>query len=118
MCYEVIPTDQFEKDIRYYIKKKRYRKIMDDIEPVLARLEEGIFLGDEISGLDFPENEHSYKVRVANTSANVGMSNGFRLIYYVIKDDKEIYLLTLYSKKDQTDISTQEIESLIKLHCT
>jgi mRNA-degrading endonuclease RelE of RelBE toxin-antitoxin system len=118
VCYEVIPTDRFDNDVRFYYKKRKYRKIESDLEPILAKLEDGNFLGDEISGLELPDDKHSYKVRVANTSANVGKSNGFRLIYYVVKDDKEIFLLTLYSKKDKENISTEEIERLIKLYCT
>jgi mRNA-degrading endonuclease RelE of RelBE toxin-antitoxin system len=118
VCYEVIPTDRFDDDVRFYYKKRKYRKIESDLEPVLAKLEEGSFLGNEISGLELPDDKHSYKVRVANTSANVGKSNGFRLIYYVVKDDKEIFLLTLYSKKDKESISNEEIERLIKLYCT
>lgn len=117
VTYEVIPTDQFEKDIRYYIKKKNYRKIQNDIEPIIAELEQGNLVGDEIAGLELPDDEHSFKVRAANSSAKVGKSNGFRIVYYVVKDDKEIFLLTIYSKKDQVDISIEEIKRLIRLYC-
>ena len=58
-----------------------------------------MLLGDRLEGLKLPEGTAAYKVRIANTSANVGKSNGFRLLYYVAIED-EIYLLTIYSKKD------------------
>ena len=51
------------------------------------------------------EGTAAYKVRAANSSANVGKSNGFRIIYYVIIGEKA-YLLTIYSKKDDNRIPT------------
>lgn len=63
------------------------------------------------------EHESSYKVRAANTNINVGKSNGYRLVYYAIKDDSTIFLLTIYYKKDKEDISAKEIVSLISMFC-
>lgn len=113
MCYEIIPTDNFQEDIEFYIRKKKYRKIMADIQPIIEELKKGNLVGTEIPELELPEDEHGYKVRAVNSSANMGKSNGFRVIYYVVKNDKEIYLLTIYSKKD-TDLSKTEIKQLIK----
>ena len=117
MSYQVIPTPRFLADVEFYRVKKKYRKIDEDITEVVTALENGLLLGDEITGLKLPENESSYKVRVANTSAKVGKSGGFRLIYYVIRDDCEIYLLTIYSKKDLENITNDEIVELIKTYC-
>ena len=96
-------TEKINDDIDYYVRKKKYKKIFDDIASVLPDLEAGNFLGDKLSGFNLPEGAALYKVRIANTSANVGKSNGFRLIYYVAIED-EIYLVTLYSKKDDERI--------------
>ncbi|MBR4151493.1 MAG: hypothetical protein IKT98_00860 [Selenomonadaceae bacterium] len=96
-------TEKINSDIDYYIKKKKYKKIIDDIASILPDLEAGNFLGDRLSGFNLPEGAALYKVRIANTSANVGKSNGFRLIYYVAVED-EIYLVTIYSKKDDERI--------------
>ncbi|MBQ7454613.1 MAG: hypothetical protein IJS69_06160, partial [Selenomonadaceae bacterium] len=62
-------------------------------------LEQGNLVGDRLEGLDLPQNTAAYKVRIANSSTNVGKSHGFRLIYYVVIEEK-IYLMTIYSKKD------------------
>ena len=94
-------SKKINEDIDYYIRKKKYRKIIDDIASVLPYLESGILIGAAL-----------YKVRIANTSANVGKSNGFRLIYYVATED-EIYLLTIYSKKDDERIPTDDQIALI-----
>lgn len=116
MCYSVIPTEKFEKDLDFYYRRRKYRKIEKDISPILEQLEEGVLVGDEISDLKL-ENS-TYKVRAANTDMKVGKSNGYRIIYYVIKDDKEIYLITLYSKKDDSRIpSNTQIVEWIEEYC-
>ena len=94
---------KFDEDVKYYLKKKKYKKILDDIESLFPDLEADNFLGDKLAGFNLPEGAALYKVRIANTSANVGKSNGFRLIYYLAIED-EIYLLTIYSKKDDERI--------------
>lgn len=115
--YNVIPTSRFIEDIEYYKKKKRYRKIDDDVTEIVNELTIGNLIGDAIADLHLPEGENSYKVRAANSDLKVGKSNGYRIIYYVIKNDFEIYLLTIYSKKDQEDISSSEIVYLINEYC-
>lgn len=71
-------------------------------------------VGDKLEGLKLSENTAAYKVRVANTSTKSGKSNGFRIIYYVVFEEK-IYLLTIYSKKDSNNIPNDyQISILIK----
>ena len=96
-------TDYFNQNVNFYFRKKKYRKITDDIDPIIKELEQGNLPGDKIPGLHLPEGTAAYKVRISNSSANVGKSNGFRLIYYVVID-KKVYLLTIYSKKDDERI--------------
>ena len=110
----VVPTKRFKEDVSYYIRKKKYTKIKQDIITVTDELINGNLVGDKLEGLNLPENTAAYKVRIANTSANVGKSNGFRLLYYVAIED-EIYLLSIYSKKDDIRvINDKQIELLIK----
>ena len=103
---------KINEDIDYYIRKKKYKKILDDIETIVPDLEAGNLVGDRLSGFNLPEGAALYKVRIANTSANVGKSNGFRLIYYVAIED-EIYLLTIYSKKDDERVPNDEQIAMI-----
>ncbi|MBR3722591.1 MAG: hypothetical protein IKN12_07460 [Selenomonadaceae bacterium] len=92
--------------------KKKYRQIFADIESVTKELEAGNLIGDELE--DISVDGRTFKVRVANTSVNVGKSNGFRVIYYVIQDSS-VYLLTIYSKKDDVKIpSDKEIKDFIR----
>lgn len=116
--YEIIPTKHFQDDVKYYVKKRRFLHIGDDIKAVSDELQKGNFLGDEIPNLKIEADGHTYKVRVANTDTNVGKSNGYRIIYYAVKDDREIYLLTIYYKKDDIRIPTsKELVALVAEYC-
>lgn len=116
--FTIIPTDKFNKDVEYYVKKKKYKNIQKDIKAVTDELENGNLIGDEIPRIQVEVGEHTYKVRSANTDANVGASNGYRIIYYVVKDDSEIYLVTIYSKKDDGRVpSEKELIAWIAEYC-
>ena len=38
MQFEVIPTERFEEDINYYLKKKKFKHIVDDVEEEYNRI--------------------------------------------------------------------------------
>jgi hypothetical protein len=68
---------------------------------------------DQRPGDKIPNVGHDvYKVRLANPSAKRGKSGGFRVIYY-IRLANLIYVLDMYSKTDQENITPQAIRSLI-----
>lgn len=98
MCYTVHRTKKFENDVKYYLKK-RYKSILDTIKDTTKEIENGNLVGDVIPNLKLPDGEDTYKVRAANVDTNSGKSNGYRIIYYAIKNDKEVYMLSIYSKK-------------------
>lgn len=111
---KIIPTKRFKSDVSFYIRKKKYLKIEDDIKNVTKELLVGNLIGDKLQDIELKQNAVAYKVRIANSSAGVGKSNGFRLIYYIVIDEK-IYLLSIYSKKDDERILTDsQISMLIK----
>lgn len=116
--YQIIPTKQFQADVEHYVKKRHFHHIGEDIQAITNELQCGNLLGDEIPNLKIEADGHTYKVRAANTDAHAGKSNGYRIIYYVVKDDQEIYLLTIYYKKDGNRIPTnKEIVSLVAEYC-
>lgn len=85
---KVIWSKDFTENVHYYIRKKKYKKIEQDFMPVIDELEAGNLIGDKLEDLHLDEGTAAYKVRVANSSANVGKSNGFRIIY-MDDDDQE-----------------------------
>lgn len=116
--YTDIPTEQFEKDVKYYIKKKGFTHIASDIKAITDELEKGNLIGTEILGLKIPIDGHTFKVRSTNTDTRAGQSNGYRIIYYAVRDDKEVYSLMIYYKKDNSRVPTnQEIIELVETYC-
>ena len=111
---KVIPTRRFKKDTDFYIRKRKYLKILEDIKTVTDELSKGNLVGDRLDDIELEEGTAAYKVRIANSSTNSGKSNGFRMIYYVVLNEK-IYLLSVYSKKDDKRIlNNKQIAILIK----
>ncbi|MDK2409554.1 type II toxin-antitoxin system RelE/ParE family toxin [Aphanizomenon sp. PH219] len=102
-------SPEFEKQL--YKLSKRYRKIRDDIQPVIVQLQEGEITGDRLVGLG--EEYQVYKVRVKNSNIQKGKSGGYRLIYY-LQTATSIILLTVYSKCDQEDIAVTVIQGIIE----
>jgi len=102
-------SPEFEKQL--YKLSKRYRKIRDDIEPVILQLQQGEIIGDRLVGLG--EEYQVYKVRVKNSNIQKGKSAGYRVIYY-LQTATSIILLTVYSKSDKEDIDVVDITGIIK----
>ncbi|WP_263079875.1 type II toxin-antitoxin system RelE/ParE family toxin [Endozoicomonas sp. Mp262] len=99
-------TPEFKRSLARLSKK--YRSLRADIQPLLDELVDGKTPGDrlQISGAIL------YKVRLKNSDANRGKRGGYRVIYY-LKTRQETILITLYSKTEQADISTGEIQSIV-----
>ena len=89
---------------------KRYRNIRSDTREVIEQIQAGNFIGDRISGLG--EHYVVFKVRVKNSNIQKGKSAGYRLIYQV-ESATSVLLLTIYSKSDRSDISANEIISIL-----
>jgi len=56
-----------------------------------------------------------YKIRFAISSKGKGKSGGGRLITYVKIIKSTVYLIDIYDKSDQGNISDKELESLLDL---
>lgn len=106
--YTVKTTDFFERAVKKLSKK--YRNIKKDFLPILKQLQAGEFAGNAISGFD----SEVYKLRVPSSDQKKGKSGGFRLIYYIVLDDSEVVLLTVYAKSEKTNIKENEIRRIIE----
>jgi len=104
----VLFSRQFTREFKRL--QKRYRRIGDDIRPLIDQLRQGETPGDQIPDVGFP----AYKVRVQNRDMRSGKRGGYRAIYYLRMGDT-VYLVTIYSKRDRDNISADEIRDLIKV---
>ena len=59
-----------------------------------------------------PLGNNTYKIRIAIKSK--GKSGGARVITYVISENQEIYLLTIYDKSEFGSIDDKIIKNIVK----
>jgi len=99
----------FSKNFVKKFKKlnKKNKNILKDIEELVKILEKnpitGTFLGNNI-----------YKIRMANSSKNIGKRGGFRVITYYVDENDIVYLVEIYEKNAIENISIEELIKLIK----
>ena len=55
-----------------------------------------------------------YKIRLAIKSKGQGKSGGARVITYMINNEKEIYLLTIFDKSEFDSIDDKTLNTIIK----
>ena len=58
--------------------------------------------------------DRCYKIRLAIASKNKGKSCGARVITYALIENNTIFLITIYDKSEQEDISDKELATLLK----
>ena len=101
-------TKKYLSDIKYLKKKLNYVKINEDLNSILGAIQSGNSNSKAVTGLGKEYGGKVFKVRVPNSTAKKGKSNGFRLIYYLVTEQNTIYLITIYSKKDANKNPTNE----------
>lgn len=61
-----------------------------------------------------PLGNNCYKLRLAIPSKGKGKSGGARIITHFYVDKNTVYLLTIYEKSRQENISNSELKALLK----
>ncbi len=105
MSFNIIPTDKFQKEAKRLSKK--YSSLKSDLEDLNQKLLQNPKLGT-------PLGHDTYKIRVAIKSKGKGKSGGARAITYLITEDEEIYLLTIYDKSELSIIPDKTLQQIIK----
>ena len=106
MNYKIATTDDFERNFKRLFKK--YRSLKNDLTGLVKELRKNPALGDDLGS-------NTRKVRMTIASKNRGKSGGARIItcnIFVDKENTKNYLLTIYDKSEQDNISKAEIEHL------
>jgi len=55
-----------------------------------------------------------YKICLKNSSASIGKSGGFRVIYYYLNHEQNVYLMAMYSKSDLENINNHRLIEISK----
>ena len=104
MCYNIYPTPDFKKQLKKLNKK--YSSIKDDVKKLIDLLEI-----EPTTGIKIYNNV--YKIRMAISSTNKGKSGGARIITYIITEDKELYFIAIFDKKQIDNISKKQIFEIL-----
>ncbi len=106
MIKKVIETNVFAKEIETLIKKRRLNlEDYDEFKRLIALQPD---LGDIIVGTGGVR-----KARLKSTSK--GKSGGFRVCYYFLMRMDSIYLIWIYAKNQQENLTQEEKGELKKL---
>jgi mRNA-degrading endonuclease RelE of RelBE toxin-antitoxin system len=107
MNLKIISLGSFAKDVKKLYKK--YKGIVKDLQKLEDELQKdpkcGIHLGNSC-----------YKIRLKNSSIPTGKSGGFRVIYYYVDEEKNLYLMAMYSKSELENVSDEKILNILKAY--
>lgn len=105
MNYKVEVTSKFKKQARHL--QRKYPSLKQELVILFDSLtiepKQGIPIGHEC-----------YKIRLSIESKGKGKSGGARVITHIHITDTTVYLVTIFDKSAQANISDKEIVSLIK----
>ena len=105
MSYELIAIPNFKREIKKLAKK--YPSLKNDFAQLLESLQEEPAQGT-------PLGNNCYKIRMAISSKGKGKSGGSRVITHLKVSQTNVYLLSIYDKSDQENISDNELKELLK----
>jgi mRNA-degrading endonuclease RelE of RelBE toxin-antitoxin system len=104
MSYNIIPIEKFKKEAKRLVKK--YPSLTKELIELTTLLKStpaaGTSLGNNV-----------YKIRISIKSKSAGKSGGARVITYVVTENKEIYLLTIYDKGELDTIDNKTLRRII-----
>ena len=107
MNLKIKTLPSFDKELKKL--SKRYRSIKKDMKQLYHEL-----LENQNAGIKIVDN--CYKIRLANSSIPTGRSGGFRVIYYYVDEEKNLYLMAMYSKSELENVSDEKILNILKAY--
>jgi mRNA-degrading endonuclease RelE of RelBE toxin-antitoxin system len=105
MSYNIIATPKFKREIKRLVKK--FHSLKNEYAALIEILRQNPAHGK-------PIGNGCYKIRLAIASKNKGKSGGARVITYVFIENNTVFLIAIYDKSEQEDISDKELAILLK----
>jgi hypothetical protein len=106
MSFNIIATEPFARKLKKLAKK--YSSLKEDLLPLLNELETNPTLG-------IPLGKDCYKIRLSISSKGKGKSGGARIITYVRVINKSVFLIDIFDKSEQSNITEKELIMLIEI---
>ena len=92
---------------------KQYKKLAKKYNLIKSDVEEFIINFDDLHQQATSIKNDLYKIRLANSNKNKGKRAGYR-VYYYIKVEETVYLLTIYDKSEIEKIDENILIEMIK----
>jgi len=105
MSYNVVTIPPFDRQLKRLAKK--YHSLKNDLTELGQQLTENPAMGK-------PIGQDCYKIRLAISSKGKGKSGGARVITHVYVAGNTLYMLAIYDKSEQDNISDKELNELLK----
>ena len=105
MNFSVISIRKFDKEAKRLVKK--FPSLKHELALLIDALETEPFQGH-------PIGHDCYKIRLAIESKGKGKSGGARVITNVYVAHETVFLLTIYDKSEQADITDNDLLQLLK----
>lgn len=105
MSFRIVPTGRFKREA------KRLSKKFHSLKAELIELNDTLTNQPDIGT---PLGNNIYKIRLAIKSKGKGKSGGGRVITYLVNDNKEVYLLTIYDKSELDNIDDKTLKNIIQ----
>ena len=109
MAIKISFSSFFDSRVKKFVKK--FPSLADELREFLESLQENPLIGQSLgAGL--------YKIRLASNSKRKGKSGGFRIINYIVTENKEdidITILTIYDKSEDSTMKKNILVKMVKL---
>ena len=104
MKYDVLTLPPFERQLKRLAKK--FPSLKTEFAELVEKLEDNPEMGT-------PLGNNCYKIRLAIASKGRGKSGGARVITHFFIQNNTVFLLAIYDKNEQADISDKELRELL-----
>ena len=106
MSYNIEVTTLFAKQLKRLVKK--FPSLKAEYAQLVTLLKENPQQGTSLGN-------NCYKIRLAIASKGKGKSGGGRIITHVQVIQTKIFLLSVYDKSEQSDISDKDLNDWVKM---
>ena len=104
MKYNVLTIPPFDKQLKRLARK--FPSLKTEFVTLIEGLEENPKMGTSLGN-------NCFKIRLAIASKGRGKSSGARIITHFYIENETVFLLAIYDKSEQTDITDKELRELL-----
>ena len=104
MKYNVLTIPPFDRQLKRLAKK--FPSLNEEYVALIENLEENPQKG-------IPLGNSCFKIRLAIASKGRGKSGGARVVTHFYIENETVFLLAIYDKSEQTNISDKELRELL-----